>query len=438
VKGKTMRTARIVLVMTAALTGMWTASGQDVTAEQQKLLAKRSAEADAFRKLAEMVYGLQINSRTYVQDFVTESDQIRSDVDAFVQGVRLGEPIFYDDGSCEVPAEVTVAKVVETLREAHSRHYKGSSVKSSDFESMSRRIEKQVLKVIGMGAPRPDLPPNLPTGVVDLLTPAPTGLPPAIPDIWKSIGPQARLSAQRAAYEDAKRRLAERIKGLRLTARTQVRDFVMESDRITTELDTTLVGFVEKGYYLHGNELIAECTLALPTEQVVTTIKKLHSRYYDGDDVQGSDIEKIVNTVVKREFEATGMGIPNPRFIQAYAERAALAYPDWSLQTLEARGEGTDPEMDTAVGRLRAARAAELDARRRLAERILGLEIRSASRVEDFVLQYDYIEGMVQGLLVNAVVTDTRVTGETAVVTVALPGMRVWEVVHSEIRRAQR
>jgi len=429
-----MRRAALIPLWLGLL-GAWTAAAQDISAEQQKLLAKRAAEADAYRKLAEMVYGLQINSRTYVKDFVTESDDIRSDVDAFIKGIRLGTPTFYDDGSCEVPAEVTVAKVVETLRTAHSRHYRGDSVDVSDFESMSRRIEKQVLKVVGQGAPRAELPPGLPEGVAEMLGPAPEGVPASVPDIWRKIGPQARLSAQKAAYEDAKRRLAERIKGVRLTARTQVRDFVMESDVITTELDATLVGFREKGYYLHPDELIAECTLVLPTEQVISTIKRLHSRYYEGDDVKGSDIENVVRTVVKRDFEATGMGVPNPRFIRKYVEMTQAAMPDWAMQPLEAEGEGTDPEMDTPQGKLRAARAAELDARRKLAERIAGLRLTSGTVVRDFVTEHDEISTLVDAVIVDALVSQTRFTPQSAVVVVSVPGMRVWGVLNDAMRR---
>ncbi|MGD8450547.1 MAG: LPP20 family lipoprotein [Phycisphaerae bacterium] len=433
-----MRMMKAAVVAVVGLLGLFSAAGQDITAEQQKLLAKRAAEADAYRKLAEMVYGLQINSRTYVQDFVTESDEIRSDVDSFVKGIRLGDPIWYDDGSCEVAAEVTVAKVVETLREAHSRHYHGSSIKTEDFESITRRIEKKVLKVVGMGAPRPDLPPDLPEAAIELLGPAPAGLRPPIPDLWRKIGPQARLSAQKAAYEDAKRRLAERIKGLRITARTQVRDFVMEGDVITSELNATLVGFEEKGYYLHNDELIAECTLVLPTEQVISTIKRLHSRHYKGDDVRGSDIENITKTIVKKEFEATGMGIPNPRFIQRYAQSAELQMPGWSMRPLEIEGHGTDEAMDTPQGRLRAARAAEMDARRKLAEQIGGLELHSATTVRDFVTEHDEIASLVDAVIVDAVVTGTRFEEGEAIVTIALPGARVWGVVNGEMQRYSR
>jgi len=436
-----MRRTSLLLLAAGAL--MWVAgavAAQDVVKEQNKLLAKRAAEADAYRKLAEIVYGLQINSRTYVRDFAAENDEIRGEVDSFIKGIRLGTPRWYDDGSCEVPAEVTVAKVVEVLRTAHDRYYKGEDIKVSDFESLTRRIEKDVIKVVGQGAPRPDLPPDLPQGAEEVLGPPPAEAPPpAIPEIWRQLGPEgarARLMAIEAARKDAQRKLAERLKGLRLTARTQVRDFVTESDEIRAELDAFLKGAEEVSTYLHHDELIAEVTLRVPTEQVITTIKRLHSRHYkdhDPDDTRGHDVEQIIRTVVKKDFEATGMGVPPPKYIRAYAERVQL--PDWASEYIKAEGQGTDPEMDTAQGRLRAARAAELDAKRKLAEQLGGLRLRGETTVRDFVAQHDDLEALVQAFIADAVVLKTEFTADAARVTVGVPGMQVWGLIDARQRR---
>jgi len=170
-----------------------------------------------------------------------------------------------------------------------------------------------------------------------------------------------------------------------LTAHTQVRDFVAESDVITTELDAFLLGAREVGRpYYHHNELIVEVRMLIPTEQVITAIKRLHSRLYKGDDIKGSDIEKITRTVIKKDFEAVGMGVPRPSYLLQYARTTEPELPDWTMAAIEAEGEGTDPAMNTPQGKLRAARAAELDARRKLAERIAGLQISAGTMVRDF------------------------------------------------------
>jgi len=78
----------------AALLMIATTWAQPVSPAQNKLLAKRAAEADAYRKLAETINGVQINSSTTVRDFVTESDEIRSGIDTVVRGARFGSPAY--------------------------------------------------------------------------------------------------------------------------------------------------------------------------------------------------------------------------------------------------------------------------------------------------------------------------------------------------------
>ncbi|MBW7904666.1 MAG: LPP20 family lipoprotein [Phycisphaerae bacterium] len=433
---------RFGLGMTALLLGVGAAMGQDAQqVAQQKLLSKRAAEADAYRKLAEAVYGLQIDSTTLVKDFVTESDQIRTSVDAFVRGVRLGTPTWYEDLTCEVPAEVTVAQVVETLLEAHRRYYKGNTIKTTDIQSITQRVEKQVIKAIGMGAPRPELPPELPAGTEELLTqvtvPATSG-PAPLPPIWKSISGQGRLMAIRAARVDALRKMAEQLKGLRLNSETRVRDFVTESDVITTEMQAYLTGAEEVRTYLHDNDLIAEVTVRVPTEQIITTIKKLYSRHYKDGHIKELDIESIVKNVVKKDYEATGMGVPPPQFVRETYTKLQVNAPDWVTTDIQAEGNGTDPAFDTPQGRLKAARAAELDAKRKLVEQIKGLSIRSDTFVKDFVTEHDHIATQVNAVLVDATVVSTRFDDGVATVRVSVPGARVWTIVYEQITRETR
>jgi hypothetical protein len=412
--------------------------GQEaVSPEQNKLLAKRAAEADAYRKLAETVYGLQINSETYVRDFITESDVIRTDLDTYIRGVRLGEPKWDADLVCTVEAEVTVAKVIQELQSLHSRHYKGDKLKATDFEQMKQYIKKDVIKAVGRGAPRPDLPPDVPGG--DIPAPAGVKLPePVIPPIWKAVPANERLMAERAAEIDAKRQLVERIKGLRINSETVVRDFVAESDVIFTEANAMLTGAhqVGKAYY-HFDELIVEVTVEVPLESVITIVKSLHTRHYKGDKVKGTDIEHITQNIKSQTFKATGMGVPRPQVIQKAMAAVQVNVPDWVGETVRAEGKGVPPtEMaNTPQGKLMAARAAELDAKRKLGERVMGLAIDSSTTVQNFVTQHDEINTQLNAYITGSYVKSTTYDDQgTATVTVEMPAMQVWEIVHTYIR----
>ncbi|MHC4235255.1 MAG: hypothetical protein ACYSUQ_09085 [Planctomycetota bacterium] len=416
------------------------ATAQDAAKEaQNKLLAKRAAEADCYRKLAETIKGVQITSETYVRDFVTESDVIESELDTFIKGVRLGQPRYYEDGMCEVKAEVTVAKVITTLKEIHSRHYQGDRVKGTDFEQIKQHIKKDVIECIGMGAPRPDLPPDTPEVFIMDVPGAPTEVRPTIPDIWRSVSVQERLMAKRAAEIDAKRKLLERILGVRINSSTLVRDFVTEYDEISANAQGIIVGATQKGReYYHANELIVDVTYEVPTEQVITTIKQLHTRHYKGDRVSGTDVVNIRKSIKKRTFEATGSGCPSPKAIQQVVASTGASMPDWITTVIRVTGNGTDPAIDTPQGKLKAARAAELDAKRKLAEQIHGLHIDSDTLVRDFITEYDEVRSQVDSVLVGAVVERTTWGGGMAEVTVGMPARDVWSVIHSHLVIVER
>jgi len=429
-------TGRMVVALLMAGFAVPAMAQVDTANAQKKLLSKRAAEADAYRKLAETIRGVQITSDTYVKDFVAESDVIQAALDDFIKGVRLGDPKWYEDYSCEVPAEVTVAKVVQTIKEIHRRHYKGDKVTGKDIEQIQRRINKKVLKVVGMGAPREDLPPDLPAGVVEQLGGPPIPPEPPIPDLWKRVGPQGRLMAIRAARVDAQRKLVERILGLRVTSDTLVKDFVTESDQIQAVTKGTLIGFTETRVYLHHDEPIAEVTIEVPLESVVTTIKELHTRRIQGDRVTGKDVTEMTQRIKTKTFSATGMGIPPALMLKKVEATTQVAFPGWAKTPIKMTGECVPPadKAGTAQGRLLAARCAELDAKRKLSEHINGLTIQSETSVKDFVAEHDEISSYMEGFLVGASVDRTEYDGETARVTVSVPGMELWEIVSQRMR----
>ncbi|HOD81533.1 MAG: hypothetical protein BWX88_00656 [Planctomycetes bacterium ADurb.Bin126] len=80
-------------------------------AAQAKLMAFRAAELDARRKLGEQIQGLMLTSSTSVRDFVTEHDQIRSQMITFQTGAHVvdGSQKVMEDGSVEVTVEIDPA-----------------------------------------------------------------------------------------------------------------------------------------------------------------------------------------------------------------------------------------------------------------------------------------------------------------------------------------
>jgi hypothetical protein len=78
----------------------------------RELGAKRAARIVALRNLAEQVYGLKVEGETVVKDLMSKSDEVRTSVNAFIQGAKIVSERRMGNGSYEVEVELDA----ETLR----------------------------------------------------------------------------------------------------------------------------------------------------------------------------------------------------------------------------------------------------------------------------------------------------------------------------------
>jgi hypothetical protein len=123
---------------------------------------------------------------------------------------------------------------------------------------------------------------------------------------------------------------------------------------------------------------------------------------------------------------------------KAASSEPGFYQPEWTARPIEAVGSGTDPDMATAQGKLKAARAAENDAMRKLAEQIYGLQIQSGTTVRDFVTQHDEINTQVQAVVAGAIPSEPKFGSDVVTVTVTVSASDVWRVVHSHMEIVQR
>lgn len=184
---------------------------------QERWKAVRAAELDAYRQLAERLYGSEIAADTLVFDQVLADDQIAARVQELIYGAKSsGQPIYHVDG------RVTVEKTLHL---------------SNAYALFAREPARDVtLSVTGEAA-----------------LPGTSGM--------------AKLEARRAAELDAYRQLAERIHGALLTSATRVRDFQLEEDRLQAQVDRIIRGArrVDLRYDVDGTAYV---TLALTMQQV--------------------------------------------------------------------------------------------------------------------------------------------------------------------------
>ena len=200
---------------------------------------------------------------------------------------------------------------------------------------------------------------------------------PVLPEIWVKAGPRERLKATRAAELDADRLLAERIYGLQVDSETTVQDLAAGDDKIAGAVSATLVGSIttEAPEYLPDGRV--QVVRAVKIREVIDTLNRVikGKRLEDGSLVTTSDNTKTNRTTNDKIIDVMGnAAIPG--------------------------SEGHQKIM--------AKRAAEMDAYRRLAGRMMGVKIDGNTTVRDFALENDEILASLSQVLKAATPTAVK------------------------------
>ena len=434
-----------MLTLTGFLFFMASGSSWALQPGQQKLLAKRAAIVDGYRNLAERIKGLKINANTYVRDFVAEADEISTSLVTFIKGARVVGPArYYDDGSAEVNVEITLQELVMQLQRVYTTYHHLCHDHVYSFDQMVMINRLKVIRETGRGAPREN-PVDMGAPVVPIqetLASPTSGIPG-----WENVSARGRMMAERAAKVDAYRNLAERVKGLQITADTYVRDFVAESDQIQTRVDTFMKGIKTVGAYRYSPDGICQVDVEVAIQTIVKELTTIRDWYIHHDPyhhwthahLRTTQFEDIISFSPKKYIRVTGEGVPPEKYMRpSVSEPVAMVTepepqaPAWASQIVRAKGTGIIPEGQSGTeGQLMAARAAEIDAKRNLAELVYGVKIDSSTTVRDFSVQDDNIQAEVRTVIAGAVVSEPRFLEDgSAEVEAELSLASLWEKIN--------
>lgn len=194
---------------------------------------------------------------------------------------------------------------------------------------------------------------------------------PALPEVWQKVPAQQRVMALRAAEVDGTRLLLERIMGLHTSSDTTVRDLTLSSDTVKGVLSASIKGVTSSEppqYFPDGR---VEVVRAVKVEQLIEVINRVVQQQNLADGSTKTISDSQTNEFVKRneKFEVVG----------------SSALPG---------SEG--------LSKIRAKRAAEADAYRKLGERILGVKVTSDTTVKDLALKNDVLVKTMAGLIKGA------------------------------------
>jgi hypothetical protein len=140
--------------------GVVTVVGEGVPPEQgslakRRLLAKRAAITDAYRKLAEVVNGVQVDARTVVKELELQSDEIRTSVSGLIKGAQIQAENITSDGAYEV-------RMVLPLF--------GQSGLASAVLGSSLNTQRQMITSLGPLVPEKPAQPNTPALTTEATT----------------------------------------------------------------------------------------------------------------------------------------------------------------------------------------------------------------------------------------------------------------------------
>ncbi|MGR6872590.1 LPP20 family lipoprotein [Pseudomonas sp. HK3] len=75
---------------------------------QLRLMSIRASRLDAYRAMAERVYGTKLSGSSTVRDLVVQNDSFRTYVDTFIHGARVVSSDVLEDGSVETILEMVI------------------------------------------------------------------------------------------------------------------------------------------------------------------------------------------------------------------------------------------------------------------------------------------------------------------------------------------
>lgn len=195
---------------------------------------------------------------------------------------------------------------------------------------------------------------------------------PEKPAIWMESDIRLVMQAERVARADAMRKMLEKLYGVRLDAHHTVYDLARDNERVNAALQGTLKGMRELRW-VYTPEGICQVEMAVTWETVVEEVRKVLRTYCDGCGTYTHEVQEVNLRSYQTEVTVWGNG--------------AI--------------EGTP-----AVKHIQALRAAEVDAYKRLAARIMGIRITADTTVRDMAFQSDRIQTAIETVIKGGNFTD--------------------------------
>jgi hypothetical protein len=209
--------------------------------------AARDARLAAVRRLGERIRDLHITAGATLRQFLAECDDPNVDPRTFLKGARTRCLRYHHDALIvEAEIELPLRTVYASLRSWARRHFRGDRAHLQRLEELTIRAEDTLLAETGLGVP-PEKDWLDATARIRKAAALARAMPPWATRSLRAMGtaevdaaatekPAARATALRMAEADARLKLAEQIRRLRLSAQVTVGDQAAENDELVASL----------------------------------------------------------------------------------------------------------------------------------------------------------------------------------------------------------
>jgi len=422
-------------LLCAAIAPAWS---QQFHSGQEKLLAKNAALRDGQRNLLEQIKGLRIDGNSTVRDFVTQSDQINTAMMHELRGATIVPGSETWDGELyRLEVQVTLEQVRAAIEQVQRTYPSGRTYVTENMITLNREI---VIKAQGQGSTRAAAMGGQPAGAPPVYGGVAAIVPRQVPPGWENVTVQGRLLAERAAKADAMRKLAERIRGVRISANTTVRDFVTQADVINAQLEARLVGARQVSPTRFLPDQTCEVDLEVSIQDVTRWLTEVQDwavhpgAHHLDHPIRTYQFERIMDFSPERVLRETGAGAPRGDTLRSAPPAGSSFAPPpapMPVAVVSAKGTGVPRTgEDGAAARLSAERAAEVEARRNLLEKVQGVLIEGQTTVRDFMTQSDQIRASVQSMLQGSDISEPKYLSDGSVEVIAsVPMDRIYGIV---------
>ncbi len=125
----------------------------------REVLARRAAEVDAYRKMAEKVMGVTLQSGTTVREYCVADDRLRASVATYLRGLKPVDVNYPGDGTCEVTVQLKRRTFLETVETLVKRTKGLFRTRTETTVKVTTDAKDEVIAVTGRGTWKDEIPP---------------------------------------------------------------------------------------------------------------------------------------------------------------------------------------------------------------------------------------------------------------------------------------